>query len=400
MRFKYRAIDSRGRTVNGELEANNPIDLEGRLTKLGLDLVEARVRAERTSLLGGKTIRRTDLITFCFHMEQLTRAGVALLEGLADLRDSLDHPTFREVIANVIEDIEGGHQFSQALSAHPKVFDTVFVNLVRAGEQTGKLSDVLKNLVDTLKWQDELAAQTKKIIMYPAFVGTVIMGVIFFLMIYLVPQLVNFIKSMQQTLPLQTRILIAISDFFVNYWWLILMSPVFVVLGMWLWKKSDPEYQYRMDRLTLRIPVVGPVLEKIVMARLANYFALMYAAGISILDCLKVLEGVVGNLVVAEGLQDVRAQIAEGKSVSSSFEHVNLFPPLVLRMLRVGENTGGLDNALANVSYFYNRDVKESIEKVQVLIEPVMTVVLGLLLGGVMVSVLGPIYDLITKIKT
>lgn len=400
MRFKYRAIDSRGRTVNGELEANNPIDLEGRLTKLGLDLVEARVRAERTSLLGGKTIRRKDLITFCFHMEQLTRAGVALLEGLADLRDSLDHPTFREVIANVIEDIEGGHQFSQALSAHPKVFDTVFVNLVRAGEQTGKLSDVLKNLVDTLKWQDELAAQTKKIIMYPAFVGTVIMGVIFFLMIYLVPQLVSFIKSMQQTLPLQTRILIAISDFFVHYWWLILLSPVFVLLGMWLWKKSDPEYQYRMDRLTLRIPVVGPVLEKIVMARLANYFALMYAAGISILDCLKVLEGVVGNLVVAEGLQDVRAQIAEGKSVSSSFEHVNLFPPLVLRMLRVGENTGGLDNALANVSYFYNRDVKESIEKVQVLIEPVMTVVLGLLLGGVMVSVLGPIYDLITKIKT
>lgn len=399
MHFKYRAVDSRGRMVSGELDANNLVDLEGRLLKLGLDMIEADAKKDRGSLFGGKSVSRKDLITFCFHLEQLSRAGVPLLEGLADLRDSIDHPGFREVIANIIEDIEGGLQFSQALAAHPTIFDTVFVNLLRAGEQTGKISDVLKNLVETLKWQDELASQTKKIIMYPAFAGTVIMGVVFFLMIYLVPQLVGFIKSMQQTIPLQTRILIAISDFFVHYWWLVLSSPLMVMGGIWLWKQLDPDFQYKVDGIKIRIWVIGPVLEKIAMARLSNYFALMYGAGISILECIKVLEGVVGNEVLAEGLQDVRAQIAEGKSVAASFAQVQLFPPLVLRMLRVGENTGGLDNALANVSYFYNRDVKESIEKVQVLIEPFMTVVMGLLLGSVMISVLGPIYDLISKLK-
>lgn len=400
MRYKYRAVDRRGSMVSGQLEANNPTDLEGRLGKLGLDLIEAKAEKERPSLFGGSKVSRQDLVTFCFHLEQLTRAGVALLEGLVDLRDSLDHPGFRAVIANVIEDIEGGQQLSQALASHPKIFDNVFVNLIRAGEQTGELSDVLKNLVETLKWQDELASQTKKIIMYPAFAGTVIMGVVFFLMVYLVPQLVGFIKAMQQTLPLQTRILIAVSDFFVAYWWLVLMSP-FILLGLfWLWRVSDPDYQYRVDGMKLKIPVVGPVLQKLVMARLANYFALMYGAGITILDCIKVLEGVVGNLVIADGLKEVRRQIAEGKSVAASFEHVNMFPPLVLRMLRVGETTGALDNSLINVSYFYNRDVKESIERVQVLIEPFMTVVMGLLLGSVMISVLGPIYDLISKLKT
>ncbi len=399
MLFRYRAIDPHGRIAQGTLDALNPVDLEVRLGKLGLEMVSAKSADEGFSLLPGKSIGRRELITFCFHMEQLTRAGVPILEGLVDLRDSLDHLRFREVIANVIEDIEGGQQLSQALSAHPKIFDPIFVNLLRAGESSGQLPEVLKNLVDTLKWQDELAAQTKKIILYPAFVGTVIMGVVFFLMIYLVPQLVKFIQNMQQTLPWNTKVLIWISDIFVNYWYLILLTPVYVLLGLYAWKKLDPAYQYRLDQYKLKIPVIGPVLKKIILSRFANYFALMYGAGISILDCIRILQGVVGNMVVAEALGDVTNEISEGQGVSASFERTRLFPALVIRMLRVGENTGGLDTALFNVSYFYNRDVKESIDRVQSLIEPVMTVVLGLLLGFVMLSVLGPIYDLISKIK-
>jgi type IV pilus assembly protein PilC len=400
MQFKYRAIDESGRQVRGQAEAGNPVDLEARLSRLGLSLIDAKEISLKPTLFGGNTIRRADLITFCFHMEQLARAGVPLLEGLEDLRESLEQPRFRQVVATMIEDIEGGLQLSQAMAKHPTVFDPVFSNLIESGEATGRLADVLKNLVETLKWQDELAAQTKKIIMYPAFVGTVIMGVIFFLMIYLVPQLVGFIRSMQQTLPWNTRLLIAISEFFVAYWWLILASPFMVMLGIWIWKRSDAEYQMKMDRIKLKTPFIGPVLQKIILARFSNYFAMMYDAGITILDTLKILEGVIGNKVLAKGLVEVREQIGEGQSVSASFERVRLFPPLVIRMIRVGENTGALDNALQNISYFYNRDVKESIEKVQAMIEPAMTVVLGLLLGSVMISVLGPIYDLLTKLKT
>lgn len=400
MQYKYRAIDQSGRTVTGQTEAANLVDLESRLTRLGLDLISEKEVTPRARLFGGNAIRRSDLITFCFHMEQLTRAGVPLLEGLGDLRDTLEQPRFRQVVATMIEDIEGGLQLSQAMAKHPTVFDNVFSNLIRSGEATGRLPDVLRNLVETLKWQDELAAQTKKIIMYPAFVGSVVLGVTFFLMVYLVPKLVNFIQTMQQTLPWNTKVLIAISNFFVNYWWALLLSPFVVMAGMFLWKQSDPDYQMKVDRIKLNIPFLGSVLQKIVLARFSSYFALLYDAGITILDSIKILEGVVNNKVLEKGLVEVREQIGEGQSVSSSFERVRLFPPLVIRMLRVGENTGALDNALQNVSYFYNRDVKESIEKVQTMIEPAMTVVLGLILGSVMLSVLGPIYDLLTKLKT
>ncbi|MBV8658690.1 MAG: type II secretion system F family protein [Burkholderiales bacterium] len=400
MQYKYRAISEKGRTARGKLEATNLVDLETRLTRIGLYMIDAAPIASQSALFGSRQIRRRDLITFCFHLEQLTRAGVSLIEGLIDLRDGLDHPHFREVVANLIEDIEGGLQLSQAMAKHPQVFDTVFCSLIQAGEETGRLPDVLKNLVETLKWQDELASQTKKIIMYPAFTGIVVGGVIFFLMIYLVPKLINFIKAMQETLPWNTRLLIFISDIFVAYWWLILSSPIIIAIGMVVWKRLDPEYQYKVDLMKIRMPFIGSVLEKIVLARFSNYFALMYDAGITILDGLKTLEGVIGNVVLERGLREARAQITEGQSVSASFERIRLFPPLVVRMLRVGENTGALDNALHNVSYFYNRDVKESIEKVQALIEPTMTVLLGLILGFVMLSVLGPIYDLLTKLKT
>ncbi|WP_374355319.1 type II secretion system F family protein [Chitinimonas sp.] len=400
MQYKYLAIDQAGRQVRGQTEAANLVDLESRLNRLGLYLIEEREVEYRPSLFGGKSIRRADLITFCFHMEQLTRAGVSLLEGLDDLRDSLENQHFQQIIATMIEDIEGGLQLSQAMNKHPTVFDAVFSNLIQSGEATGRLPDVLLNLTETLKAQDELAAQTKKIIMYPAFVGTVILGVIAFLMIYLVPKLVGFIKNMQQTLPWNTKVLIAVSDFFVNDWPVIVASPFILLFAMWLWKRSDPQYQYKVDGIKLKIPVIGPLLKKIVLARFANYFAMMYDAGITILDSLRILEGVLGNLVLAKGLTEVRELISEGQGVSSSFERVRMFPPLVIRMLRVGESTGALDNALRNVSYFYDRDVKESIEKAQALIEPVMTVVLGLILGSVMISVLGPIYDLLTKLKT
>ncbi|GLR11904.1 type II secretion system protein F [Chitinimonas prasina] len=400
MLFKYRAIDQEGLTVRGKLEASNVVDLEARLVKLGLFLIQEQALSDSPSLFTSKKVGRKELITFCFHMEQMTRAGVPLLEGLTDLRDTLEHPRFRDVIANIIEDIEGGLQMSQAMANHPAVFAPVFVNLIQAGEATGRLPDVLKNLVDTIKWQDELAAQTKKLLMYPLFVGSVVGGVVIFLMTWLVPQLVKFIQSMQQELPWNTRLLIAISDFMVHQWWVIVLAIVGTVAAWALWKVSDPRYQFKVDKLKLKLPFIGAVLEKIMLARFANYFALMYDAGIAILDSLKILEGVVGNKVVEQGLKDVRAQIGEGQGVAASFERVRLFPPLVIRMLRVGESTGALDKSLQNVSYFYNRDVKESIEKVQALIEPAMTVLLGFILGSVMLSVLGPIYDLLTKIKT
>jgi type IV pilus assembly protein PilC len=397
--YAYKAMNSSGRTVLGRLDAINLIDLEMRLKRMDLDFINGDP-VKQGGLMNRAKISRPELINFCFHLEQLARAGVSLIESLTDLRDSIENPRFREVIAGMIESIEGGKTLSQALAEHPQTFDGVMVSLIRAGEETGALPQVLNNLLESLKWQDELAAHTKKLVMYPAFLGTVVVAITMFMMIYLVPKMAGFIRNMGQELPMQTRILIGTSEFFVGYWYVVLGLPlILAAVGAFL-VATNQAARYRFDDLKLRLPYVGEILRKIILSRFASIFAMMYSSGITILDSIKATEEVVGNLVIKEGLQKVGGLIAEGQNVTVAFQNAGMFPPLVLRMLRVGENTGQLDTALTNVSYFYNRDVRESIEKVQAMIEPVMTVVIGVILGWIMMAVLGPIYDIITKMKT
>jgi type IV pilus assembly protein PilC len=382
----------------GQIEAINLIDLELRLQRMGLDLIVGGPASRRASMFKG-AIGRPELINFCFHLEQLTSAGVAIIEALTDLRDSVENPRFREVISGLIESIQGGQNLSSAMADYTDVFPKVFASLIRAGEETGRMSQVLKSLAENLKWEDELIAQTKKLMIYPAFVGSIVLAVTMFLMIYLVPQMVGFIKGTGQAIPLQTRILIQVSGFFISYWWAVLLAPAIAVAGIKLALARSPAFRYQFDNFRLRVPLLGPIQRKIILSRFASIFAMMYSSGITILDCIKSSEEIAGNLVIREGLARAGQQITEGKNVSTAFRDVGLFPPLVIRMLRVGESSGKLDNALLNVSYFYNRDVKDAIGKVEVMIEPAMTVILGALLGWVMLSVLGPIYDSISKIK-
>ncbi len=397
--YTYKAVDPNGRTVFGRIDAINTVDLELRLRRMELDLIKGELINNRSLFAAGGVPRR-EIIHFCFHLELLVRAGVPILEGLSDLRDSLEHPRFREVVAGLVESIEGGQKLSQAMESQTKVFNKVFVSLIRAGEATGRLPAVLQSLTESLKWEDELASQTKKLIMYPAFVGTIVISATFFLMIYMVPQLKQFVKNMGQELPLQTQVLFFISDLLVSYWYVALLLPVLLVLGLKIMLHNNPLVRVRVDGIKLNLPFVGDILRKIILSRFANTFALLYASGIPILESIRTTQDVVGNLVVRQGLERVEQLISEGQNVTAAFHSIGFFPPLVIRMLRVGESTGALDDALINVSYFYNRDVKESVERVQQLIEPMLTVILGCLLGWIMLSVLGPVYDVISKIKT
>ena len=396
--FTYKAIDPRGKSVIGRVEAVNLFDLEQRLSRMELDLISGAPSRYRTRFLGGG-IKRQDLINFCFHLEQLSSSGVPVTEGLIDLRESVENPRFREVVAGLVESIEGGRSLSQALAEFPEVFGKVFVSLVRSGEQTGKLPEVLKSLTETLKWEDELAAQTKKLMLYPAFVGGIVLLVTFFLMIYLVPQMTGFIRNMGQAVPLQTRILIAVSGFFVNYWYAILALPFVAWFGLRLAIKFNPGVEYAVDRYKISMPLIGPILRKVILSRFAQSFAMMYASGITVLDAIRSCEEIVGNKPLEQALRSAGQQIAEGKNLTAAFQDLDLFPPLVIRMMRIGENTGALDTALLNVAYFYNREVRESIAKVQAMIEPALTLLLGAILGWVMLSVLGPVYDAISKMK-
>lgn len=395
--YAYRAINKSGQSRTGMQEATNLVDLEMRLKRTGLDLINGKI-AKKNRFATGATVTRRELITFFFNMEQLTNAGVPLLDCLADLRDTMSNPLLREVVANLIENIEGGMRLSQAMAEHPRVFEKVFVSLVNAGEKSGKLQEVFLHLTNTLKWEDEMASQTKQVLIYPATVLVVVISVAFFLMTYLVPQLTGFIKNMGQTLPFHTKALLFISSIFVQYWYVMLVVPAILFIVLKLMVVFNSQARYRFDDLKLRLWPVGPILKKIVLARFAHFFAMLYASGISILECIAICRDITGNVVIEESLIQAGREIEEGKNLTQSFQSANIFPPLVLRMLRVGEATGALDKALLNVGYFYDRDVKEAITKAQAMIGPAMTVLLGLMLGWIMFSVLMPIYDVISKV--
>ena len=395
--FTYRAIDASGLIVEGNVEASNERALEAQLKGAGIELLRCAVK--RGGLFRRRSrVTRKDLIGFCYHMEQMTRAGLPILEGLSDLRDSVENDSFAEIISNLITNVESGKTLSQSMAEYPAVFDNVFVSLVAVGEESGELSNVMKKLTDSLKWQDELIAKAKTVTLYPAFVGVVVLGVMLFMMLYVVPQMVDFIREMGRELPIHTRALIGFSNFLTANWWWALPMPGLIIVAIKIQARRDQRFRLRVDGWKLNVWYIGPILSKVILSRFASYFALCYSAGLDVLASLKISEDIAGNAVIKNGIQDISSSISDGNTLSASIESTDLFPPLVVRMIRMGESTGLLDSALNNVSYFYDREVSESIDRLKTMIEPAMTVVLGAIMAWIMLSVLGPIYETISSI--
>ncbi len=396
--YRYKAVEKSGRQALGGMEAVNEVDLELRLKRMGLDLITA-AEVDRQSAVGSQKITRQDMINFCFDMEQMNRAGIPIIDGLRDLRDTLDNKRFREVLTVMAEDMNSGKNLSQCMAEQPETFDKVFVSLVKAGEQTGRVSDVYKNLADSLKWQDELVGQTKKLLIYPSMVLVVVAGVIVFLLTFLVPQVTTLLKTMNVALPLQTVILIGASNALKSWWPLLLAAPTVAAVAVLLTLRRSTRAAYLWDYAKLRIPVIGPIMQKIILARFANFFALMYESGITVLDALKTSEEIAGNRYIADGLARAGQQISAGQTMTDAFRDLGLLPPMVVRMLRVGEATGALDTALRNVNYFYTRDVRDSVDKAMKMLEPTLTMGLGVVMAFIMWSVLSPVYDILGKVK-
>lgn len=395
----YRAMAPDGRVVSGAAEASGIDDLESRLSRRGLELVhgEAATRSQLWSWPRTRVPRR-EVIHFCFHLEQLLAAGIPILESLADLRDATAHPRMRQVVASLLEEIEGGLTLSDAAAHHPAAFDPVFCGLLRAGEHTGQLAPVLRQLADALSREDELRAHARKLALYPVIVGCILFAAIAVALIFVVPQLASLFRSIGQTLPLQTRILIGTSHWLTHHGWMVIAAVPLVVGGLSLAIAADPGLRLKIDALRLRLPLVGALQHKIALARVASVFAMLYAAGITVLDALHSAESSTANRALQSALRAAGARIADGHGIAVAFEDAGLFPQLVTRMLRIGEQTGSLDTALGNIVYFYERDVRESIERLQTGVEPILTLILGALMLWIVFAVLGPVYDIITRL--
>lgn len=394
--FRYRGVDATGRVVNGQVEALNLMELEQQLQQGQITLLSARIVRQRGSIRSQR-LTAQEKLDLMYHLYMLLQAGVSVIEALDDLRSS-DSVNLRRVGGGLLTRINAGENLAQAMRADPDNFDPVVTSLVQAGESTGALPEVLGRIVDSMRWQNQLNAQVKKALAYPAFVAITVSGVVVFLMVYLVPQLVGFIASTGQELPIHTRMLIAVSDAFVHYWWAILGVPPLFVTAVTLAARKNRRLRARLHGMLLKAPLVGPLVHKTVVSRLLDIFGLMYRSGVPIIQGLDHCIEVTQNLPVQEAVTRVRDRIVAGTAITEAFAAEPIFPSIVIRMLRVGEMTGALDEALDNVTRFFNREVRDAVDRLQSLVEPVITVMLGMILGWIMIAVLGPIYDTMTKI--
>jgi type IV pilus assembly protein PilC len=376
--------------------AANESDLGARLSEGGMALVDCKELSEKAGKLAALTLRKVkirEMIQMFVQLEQLNRAGVPLLASLADVRDTTESTLLRDIMTDVHREVAEGSSFSAALAKHPATFEPIFVALVNAGEETGNLSNAFEQVIKHLKWTDAMRSKIKKATRYPKILIAVVMGVIWMMLGYVVPQVTGFLNEMGHELPPVTVALIATSDFFSAYFVYILAaligSYVFVILA----RNMSETFRYRTDYIALNSPVFGPLIRKISLSQFSSTLGVLFISGIDILKCLDAAKLTAGNLVIVEALTLVRTQVQEGATLSAAMTLSGEFPSLVIRMIKIGEESGNLTGVLQQVSEFYDKDVNEAVDGMIMMIEPTLTVILGSMIVWIAAAVFGPIYD-------
>ncbi len=396
-RFRYRAADSQGNRVHGELSAINDVDLDLRLRRTGLALIRARPAAAR-GLFPRRHANRRDLISFCFHMQQIARTNAPLLDGLKDLVDSTENSRFRDLLTLVADDLEGGKLLSEALAAHPDVFDRVFVALVRAAEKSDQMETVFARLESSLKQQDELQAEFTRLLIYPSLATVAVFAAAAVLLFYLTPKLALLVASLNLPMPAATRALVVTSELARSHLPWLLPALALTGAGLVLAMRRSPALAERLDAFWLRLPALGTALRKRVLARVTGLLALLLQSGVGLLDALQACAESADNLTIKRKLLNAGQLIAGGGGVSDSLGRQALFPPLVLRMVHTGESNGALAEALENVAWFFERDSRETLTRALKLLEPGLAALLGLLLALLLLAVFLPIYQIIGEL--
>jgi len=339
------------------------------------------------------------LILFCVQMEQLLQAGVPLLQSVAELTDQSEHRGMMLALRAVQQELEAGKLLSQALQAQPQVFPALLGQLIAAGECTGQLPEIFGHLTRTLSWQAELVAQVRRGLTYPAVLCVMVSVAAYVMLTFLVPQMACFLQSLGQSLPWSTRLLLALSDAVMGYGVWLLLGLIVLISAMLLAIRRSPTLAFFVDQRLLKLPVVGRLWHQLVLARLCRFLGLMYQAGIPLLQALEWCQPLLQQRVMARALSDVHQRVQAGESLTASFAATRQFPPLMLRMLSVGETTGALDKMLFQLATFYDREVQSQLQMLLRLLEPALTIALGLMLLFLMAAVMLPVYDSFSSLR-
>ncbi|MCE5191032.1 MAG: type II secretion system F family protein [Actinomycetia bacterium] len=399
--FKYSVRDKAGKVVGGKLEGESRDAVAAKLRQMGyiiLELNEDRL-AKLTKIQFGTTIKPKEITIFARQFATMINAGLSLTKCLSILAGQAESKEMREVIMQVGRDVEAGQSLSEAMAKHPKPFPPIFINMVRAGETGGVLDEVLLRVADQFEADASLKATIKSAMTYPIAMGSLVLIVLVAMMIFVVPTFQKMFSDMGGELPLPTQILVAVSEAVSGWPGLIaLVVAIGAYAGFKLWVGTESG-RFIWDGMKLRMPIIGGMVQKMALARFTRTFGTLVSAGVPILSALEIVAETAGNEVVARAVKKVRSAIKEGETIAKPLSESPVFPSMLVQMIAVGEETGALDAMLSKVADFYDEEVSNAVDGLTSLIEPLMMATLGVVVGGIVIALYMPMFQVITLVK-
>jgi len=404
-KFSYRAINEDGKTVSGLIEAESIDSANSILNDRGH--IPTKIREEkytsfstaRLNIQGKATaLKPAELIIFTKQLETMLRAGVPMIKLLTTLKKQTESPRLRKIVHSMIMDMTKGSTFYEAFRKHPETFSALYCNMVRAGEASGKLPDVLQRLLYIIEHEHKLKADVKSALQYPVMVIVFLVIAFFILLTFVIPKFINIFQRAGMDLPLPTRICILLYEFMSDYWYLLpaaAISGVFILIHA-LRNKS---VRYVLDAFSLRLPLLGPILIKTTMSRFTSVFAILHSSGLHIIECMQIISGTLGNSAVSKELEQVRERMEEGQGIAEPLMQAKYVTPMVMHMAAVGEESGNLDEMLHEVSKHYDSEVEYAVKGLSEAIAPILTVGLAAVVGFFALAIFMPMWDMFSTVK-
>jgi type IV pilus assembly protein PilC len=399
--FNYTIRDANGQTRSGKVEAPNAEELKKRLQAEGLQVIEITEdrKAPRVPAGGYGRVKLSDLAIFARQFSTMLDAGVSLIRCLDVLQAQTNNARLRKILMDLSARVESGESLSRSMARHPKAFSQLIIGLIRAGEVGGVLEESLQRIAGFLEKDVELRRKIRSALTYPVIVLLAAVGIVIFLVSWLVPQFASLFKELGiKEMPAPTQFLIDLSALFTQRWYVVIIAVVAILIAYKLFVSTRVGRRVA-DRVKLRVPVFGPLHHKIVMARFSRTMGTLLASGVPILQAMETVAGVVGNSVVSDAVIESRARIREGEKIADPLQRSKMFPPMVVHMVSVGEESGSLDHMLNKIADFYENEVEMTIASLTAAIEPVMIVLLGFIVGFIVISMFLPMIEVISNLS-
>ena len=395
--FVWEGVDKRGTTMKGEQPAKNANMLRAELRQQGINPKVVKVKP-KPLFTSSKRITQLDIAIFSRQIATMMKSGVPIVTALEIISGGQKNPKMKELVNTIRADLEGGSSMYEALSKHPVQFDELYRNLVRAGESAGVLETVLDTIASYKENIESLKGKIKKALYYPATVVAVAMLVSAVLLVFVVPQFETTFASFGAELPAFTLMILAASDFMISYWWLVLLVIVGTGVAFVMAKNRSIKFAQLIDRTMLKLPIVGQILHNSAIARFARTLAVTFQAGVPLVEALDTVAGATGNVVYEQAVRRIRDDVSVGYQVNLAMKQVNLFPHMVVQMVAIGEEAGALDTMLFKVAEFYEQEVNNAVDALSSLLEPLIMIILGVIVGSMVVGMYLPIFKLAATI--